>query len=518
MGPLIGASATRWAWIGAAIAFVFVVEQIGIAAGAPLDFLVLDTVGAALFIVAGAVAWQRRPSSRSGPILVACSVMWSIGSLGPTGFVPWWVIGFALTGYYDVALAYLALTFPSERLSRAGRAAVAVMAIAFVVRSAGRLLLQDPARTYPELGGGPPNPFAVLESRQAFETVEVVASTVIAIAAVVVLGLALRRLRYGPELARALVRPVLVASVIALVSAAYSAAENAWAVGTGTPLVALPDALSGVFSWLLFGARALVPLGFLVAALRMRAPDGPLGAVAARLETDAAPDEVDAALRAYIENDQLADQLSSQLAELRASRARLVAAGDAERQRIERTLHDGAQQHLTAVAIRLDEARSLADGQPRLAAKLAETAAELQEAMQELRELARGIHPAILTDAGLEPALATLGRRSTVPVELAVELDGRLPLALEATAYYVVAEALTNVVRSARATRATVRIAGAGDGLAITVTDDGVGGADPSRGSGLLGMQDRVRALGGRLRIESPPGGGTRLEAWLPCG
>jgi signal transduction histidine kinase len=251
--------------------------------------------------------------------------------------------------------------------------------------------------------------------------------------------------------------------------------------------------------------------------MRLRAPGGPLGALAERLETDATPDEVDAALRRYIENEQLADQLTSLLAELRASRARLVAAGDAERRRIERALHDGAQQHLTAVAIRLEQARALADARPELKARLAETAAELQEAMQELRELARGIHPAILTDAGLQPALATLGRRSTVPVELTVAIDGRLPLPVEATAYYVVAEALTNVVRSAHATRAAVRVERDQDGVSIAIADDGIGGADPTRGSGLLGLQDRVRALGGRLRLDSPAGGGTRLEVWLPC-
>ncbi len=201
-----------------------------------------------------------------------------------------------------------------------------------------------------------------------------------------------------------------------------------------------------------------------------------------------------------------------------ASRARLVAAGDEERRRIERALHDGAQQHLTGIAIRLDEARKMPDIRPAgLEAKLNETASELRDAINELRELARGIHPTILTEAGLQPAIATLARRSPVPVDLHVKLDGRLPVQTEVTAYYVVAEGLTNVARSARATRAEVTVERQDGGLGIGVSDDGVGGADPAGGSGIAGLRDRVRALDGRFHLDSPSGGGTRLEVWLPC-
>jgi len=181
---------------------------------------------------------------------------------------------------------------------------------------------------------------------------------------------------------------------------------------------------------------------------RLRSSSGPCAyarpavpsALASHLERDTAPEEDDEALAAYIENQQLAGLLSAQLAELRASRVRLVAAGDAERRRIERALHDGAQQHLTGVAMRLEEARRVAEANhAELGARLEETAAELRDAMHELRELARGIHPAILTEAGLGPAIGTLARRSTVPVDLRVRLDGRMPLQTEVTAYYVVA-------------------------------------------------------------------------------
>jgi signal transduction histidine kinase len=334
----------------------------------------------------------------------------------------------------------------------------------------------------------------------------------------VVVIIAVRRLRRTARLTRAVIGPVLVAVCAAMGFAAFDAAETAWGTVTWTPLVPVPEELSGLVAWIGYGGRVLAPLGFLLGAVRLRSARGPLAELASRMEQDATPAEVEGALRAYIENDQLADRLIAQMAELRASRARIVAAGDAERRRIERTLHDGAQQHLTAVSMRLEEARGLAGEAPTpLSASLHETAAELRDALHELRELARGIHPAILTDAGLGPALATLARRSPVPVELSVSLERRPPLAVEATAYYLVAEALTNVARSAQAARAWVSVDPDGSGLHVAVRDDGVGGADPGRGSGILGLQDRVRALNGRFRIHSPRGAGTLLEAWLPC-
>jgi signal transduction histidine kinase len=195
-----------------------------------------------------------------------------------------------------------------------------------------------------------------------------------------------------------------------------------------------------------------------------------------------------------------------------------VAAGDAERRRIERALHDGAQQHLTGIAMRLDEIRRMNGIEPSgLTAKLNEAAAELRDAINELRELARGIHPTIISEAGLAPALATLARRSPVPVDLRVDLDGHVSLPTQVTAYYVVAEGLTNVARSARATRAQVTVERRDAGLVVAVRDDGVGGADQGAGSGIAGLHDRVRALNGRFRLDSPPGAGTELEVWLPC-
>ena len=205
-------------------------------------------------------------------------------------------------------------------------------------------------------------------------------------------------------------------------------------------------------------------------------------------------------------------------AELRASRARIVDAADAARARLERDLHDGAQQRLVGLALTLRLARRKAGQDPALTLELLDEAiADLAAATAELRELARGIHPAVLTEGGLEPALAGLAGRVPVPVVLAAVPAGRLPAAIEATAYFVVAEALTNVARYAGARRAVVTLALAGGRLAVEVRDDGHGGADARAGSGLRGLADRVAALDGRFTLVSPPGGGTTLRAELPC-
>lgn len=503
--------------IAAAAGFVVLTHYVGIAAGAPLLFLILDTGIGLLFVGAGAVAWRRRPTSRTGPLLVASGALWVLGSYGPTEIVPVWVIGFAFEGYYDVTLALLALTFPADRLSAAGRVAIWGMLAVFVARSAARILLFDPKRTYPEFGGGPLNPFAVYPERAPYEAVEVVANAVIAVLAVAVVFIAARRLLAKASLTRSVIGPVLVGSAIAMLFAVYNAAETAWATTTGS-LFFVPESLAGFVDWLIPASRAFVPIAFLLGALRLRSSRGPLAKMASRLEHEVSPQDVDEALAAYIENPQLAALLRAQLDELRASRARIVAAADAERRRIERALHDGAQQHLTGVAMRLDEARRAGADPAELAARLADIASELGDAMHELRELARGIHPAILTEAGLGPALGTLARRSTIPVDLEVSLDGRMPLPTEVTAYYVVAEALTNVARSSRARRAEVTVERHEDDLFIRVADDGVGGADPLVGSGIEGLRDRVRALNGRFAFDSPAGRGTRLEVWLPCG
>jgi signal transduction histidine kinase len=203
--------------------------------------------------------------------------------------------------------------------------------------------------------------------------------------------------------------------------------------------------------------------------------------------------------------------------ELTASRARIAAAADQTRRQIERDLHDGAQQRLVSLGLQLHAAQAAVPPEAdELAAELDGIAAGLDEALEELRELSRGIHPAILAEGGLGPALRTLARRSTVPVELRLGTRARLPERVEVTVYYVVAEALTNVVKHADASVVWVDVE-ADEGLVrLGIYDDGVGGADPSRGSGLVGLKDRVAATGGGLRVDSRPGQGTRLLVELP--
>jgi PAS domain S-box-containing protein len=201
--------------------------------------------------------------------------------------------------------------------------------------------------------------------------------------------------------------------------------------------------------------------------------------------------------------------------ELRESRTRIVAAADEARRRLERDLHDGAQSRLLAVGLDL---KVIQNGlEPDVAGRLGRAREELKLATDELRELARGIHPAVLTEIGLVPALRTLARRASLPVGLEYSTEERCPAPVEAAAYFLAAEALTNVVRYAEATRADVRVELAGGVLSVTIADDGRGGADPDSGSGLRGMADRLAALDGTLEVESPAGGGTLVRGVIPC-
>ena len=226
---------------------------------------------------------------------------------------------------------------------------------------------------------------------------------------------------------------------------------------------------------------------------------------------------VSAAAGIALENEHLHAEAHARLEELRASRERLVAAGDAERKRLERNLHDGAQQRLVALSMQLRLLQGRIRDDPSTAEQLVDTASvELAQSLDELRELARGIHPAVL-DHGLDAALESLAARSPVPASISYETRERLPPPVELAAYFVASEALTNVAKYARATSVTVRVARTGRRAVIEIADDGIGGADAGAGSGLRGLADRVEALDGRLQVVSPPGAGTVVIAELPC-
>ena len=226
---------------------------------------------------------------------------------------------------------------------------------------------------------------------------------------------------------------------------------------------------------------------------------------------------VTAAAEIALENARLHVELHARLQELRGSRARMVDVANKERQRLERNLHDGAQQRLVALSLELSLLEGDLSSDKRAQERLDRAQRQIAVSLAELREIARGIHPAVLTAHGLAVALEQLAALAPVRVRLAVETEGRLPEALEVAAYYLVCETLTNVGKYAQASSATVDVSRSNSRVLIEVTDDGIGGADTERGGGLRGIADRVEALDGRVRIWSPVGGGTRVRAEIPC-
>jgi len=578
--------------VGAAgvVVFATITTLVGSASGAPARFLVLDLATGLTFVVAGLAAVWLRPSSPAGPMLLLSGGLWYVGSYAPTGQPIVTYLGFAFEAYYDLVLAalLLVLSSPAQRLHP--RLLIAALAAAMVARSLGRLLLLDPVRLF-DCADCPPNPFAVWPDLAAFEAFEIATNLAIAGLAALVGLVALRRLlRSGPVFRR--VRwPIILAGGLAMGGAAFARFDYAWTTAIGGPLVELAEPWAEVFAWLVFGARTLVPIAFLIATLRLRSAPGPLGPFAAGLERpgaagtvgdvlrtalgdpsllllrpagpetwtseDGAPaalpdpgegravtlvgrddqplavivhdpalleqpellEAVVRVLRLALENERLESELREQLQAVTESRERIVTAAEEERRRVERDLHDGAQQRLVGVMLTLQQARGTADADAvpeAVRVQLDAAARETTEAIRELRELARGIHPAILEDEGLAAAVAALARRAGIPVDVRVALDRRLPRLVESTAYFTIAEALTNTQRHARASQATVRVAHAGATLELEVSDDGQGGAEPERGSGLRGLNDRVMALGGRLEVDSEAGRGTRVRATIP--
>ncbi|GAB3186855.1 sensor histidine kinase [Nesterenkonia suensis] len=222
-------------------------------------------------------------------------------------------------------------------------------------------------------------------------------------------------------------------------------------------------------------------------------------------------------LRSFYGTDETA-RLQARLEQVDQARSDAVDVADAERRRLERDLHDGAQQRLTALAVDLGLSRRMHAQDPeQLRETLVRAQGEVTSALQEIRDLVRGLHPAVLEDRGLDAAISALADRVPFPVEIRVEVEPRPPVQVEAVAYFVVAEALNNAMRHARADQASVRITRQDDQLMVRIDDDGAGGADPASGTGLQGLQRRVSAVEGRLMVDSPAGAGTRVEAVLPC-
>jgi signal transduction histidine kinase len=540
----------------------------------PVQTIVLSVGIGLAFVGAGQVAWARRPDNRTGLLMVLVGLSWYLGALNESNHSVPFTLGFAGSGLVAALFVHLVLAFPSGRLeSRASRILVALAyGLALVLQPA--FMLVDDLRGA-VCDGCPENAFLVRRNDTIATAIEVPGLAAFGVVLVGSVTILVRRWRGATPPLRRVLGPVYATSGVTLVLLGLANAIGSFSDFASDPLswVVLLALLTVPLSFLVGLLRtrlARASVGRLIVALGETAAPGqvrdalaralgdPSLEIAYRVGDDAFadldghpvtlpdegtarattlversgrsvaalvhdpilrddPEHVDAVVAAAglaLENERLQAELRARLDDLRASRARLVETADNERRRLERNLHDGAQQRLVALSLALRVAQNRLPAEA--GAALEEARAELSVALDELRELARGIHPAILTDRGLRPALESLAERSPVSVALTGVPKGRLPLGIEAAAYYFVAEALTNVAKYAQASEATVCVThGAGE-LVVEVADDGVGGADPAGGSGLRGLADRVEALEGRLELESPPGRGTRIRAFIP--
>jgi signal transduction histidine kinase len=440
------------------------------------------------FLGTGLYLWDRRPDNLTGPLMVALAFAWLIADLQASNVSGPYIVGMLAAGLPFAILVHLLFAFPSGRLgSRWDRRWVALGYFITVVLPPFGFVFFDPA-TADDCPECPANPILISDNQGVLDVLVAIQTTL----AIVVLG-------------------ALVWHLVSRLRKARDPAERAanapvWWVGGVTLLLVITVLATNVapeegnYDDYMYAAALVVfatlPYAFWLGVLRSRLWRA--GVVAE-------------------ENARLDEELQRRLDELRESRARIVEAGYAERRRVERDLHDGAQQRLVALALQMQIVRAKLETDPAAAADLLEGAAdELTGATEELRELARGLHPPLLADRGLVPALEALASRAPVPVAVQAEDIEPAPEAVEAAAYFVVAEALTNVARHAEADRAVVRVARPDGMLCVEVEDDGNGRANVAAGSGLRGLADRVGALDGTLEVEGRPGRGSTVRATLP--
>jgi signal transduction histidine kinase len=547
----VGVLGTLWAVAG---------EAIAMSVGRSASFGLLHLAIGLTYLYGGLAIWGHEPDNRTGRLMTLVGLTWFIGTLDESGIPILNEVALALEDTPTVILLALVLAYPSGRLeTTVDRVAVTILAIGAtalnVLYSTSLPLIADKSSgLYGGLALASLTAVVVIRrwllaprrSRRELSPV-LVAGMVFVAGLVINLVRRIAELPEGLEAILLAARDLAPAAIpIALLVGFYRQSERR----LQALVDAIPDrmfrfALDGRFVGSGAGEEdrgaadvADIPVGrklhelmvgaaseaALVAADRaletgeLQAYDFSLDLPAGTRNFEArvapsGPDEVTAIVRDFT------DQRAAE-AEIRRSRARIVEATDAERRRLERDLHDGAQQRLVSLSLALRLLRSRLEGgegdNVEAIAATDNAAAELKVALQELRELARGIHPAILTEAGLGAAITALAERSTVPATVDALPDRRLSPAIEATAYFVISEALANLAKYASATHATVGAECRGSTLHVEVGDDGVGGADASRGSGIRGLQDRVAAIGGRFTIESPMGQGTRLVAEIP--
>jgi signal transduction histidine kinase len=512
------------------------------------------------FVICGLVVWSRRPANRIGPLMVLVAFFWFVGLLEFAQQPALHTLGAWVRPLHIAVFAHLLLAFPSGRLeSRLARALVVTGYVNLALLENAPLILGEGA-------------ISSALSRAAL-------ALMIALFVAGLVLLAHRWRQASPPWRRA-VAPLLLPGAVGYASlilflfnilleqplgtvpgwifrigyaaipivflvgllqsrlARASVAELVVELGESRPPGELRDALARALGdpslqllYWLPGERRYVDLsgktvelpeaGAGMAATVVERDDRLVGAIlhdVALLEDAELIRAVSAAAALALENERLQAELRARLEELSASRARIVEAADLERKRIERNLHDATQQRLTSIAIALGLASTKLATEPEAAAGVLDQARKgLSAALAELRDLSQGIHPGTLTERGLRPALEDLAYTAPLPVSVAADLNGRLPEQVEAGAYYVIAEALANIAKHAYASSATVRLWRRDGRLLVSVRDDGVGGADPRRGSGLRGLADRVQALGGSFTIESPPRRGTEIRVEIPC-
>jgi signal transduction histidine kinase len=540
-------------------------------------YAVLTIVAGVSFIVAGLAAWSRRSERWTSTLMVGAGFVLFAGALAEANRSLPFTIGLAATLIPNAVLAHLVLAFPDGRLhSTLERLLVGGAYLTAVVLQMVMLMFMGIGNV-----GGCPCPSNLLFVRDEINLHATLMNAEryagIAIAAGVAVVLAQRWRSASAPLRRALA-PILVTGGVtsALLGAMFFAAQTSSSVSTNLEYAARVALATVPLAYLfgLFRARLargdvsdlVVELGRApepgqlrdALARALRDPTLELGywlsdsneyvdvdgrqvsvtPVATRTVTllerhgrkvaalvhDAALGEdaallegVSSAAGLALENERLLAELRSQLEETKDSRARIVEAGMTERRRLERNLHDGAQQRLVTLSLHLRMAQeTMHDDPPAAEAMFQSVGEDLKQALEELRELARGLHPAVLTDRGLAPALQSLANRAPFPVEIAGVSALRLPEATEAAVYYVVAESLTNAAKYADASEARIELSTTNETVVVEIRDNGRGGASLSGGSGIRGLADRIEALGGHLELASPAGAGTVIRAELP--
>jgi signal transduction histidine kinase len=525
------------------------------------------------FVGTGLYAWRRRPESRFGMLMVALGLTWFLAPLNAAESPLIFTLGIPLGSVWGAVFIHTLVTFPSGHLETPSQRRVVLAAYAIVCAGFLPVLLFVESDTIVGCDGPcPRNVLRVSEQASVGEALLAVEGLLVVGICVLVISMQVVRWRRAGPPERRTLAPIFATGGAALALAglyvvsdleifnwlffaatalippaflaglagsdvarsrrvrdfvgqlgdprAHEDLRRTLSETLGDPSLELAYWLPGERRWVGAAGEPLALPGDAAAFTEVRHSGRRVAAILhdpALADQRATISAVGTAAGLMLENRRLDAELLARLEDLRASRARLVAAGDAERRRLERNLHDGAQSRLVALALQLRLAHDAAPEGSDMRARLNGALDELRTSLQELRELARGIHPAVLSERGLAPAIEMLAKRAGVPVELDVTLTGRASAAAETAAYYVVAEALTNVSKYAQAESASVRARQEDGRLVVEVSDDGVGGADAAAGSGLRGLVDRVGAIDGTLEVTSPPGRGTYVRAELPC-